>query len=103
MTTTILSKLRMKWLPVTLIGKGRLFITALLLYVSVAAFYLFSQKAELVEAFEQYNTLSRAESALVTGGLAITDAYNDLFFIVGNLSRDEIIEKVHQHFQKQQQ
>jgi len=99
MTTTILRKLRMKWVPVTLIGKGRLFITALLLYVSVAAFYLFSQKAELVEAFEQYNTLSRAESALVTGGLAITDAYNDLFFIVGNLSRDEIIEKVHQHFQ----
>ncbi len=85
--------------PVTLMGKGRLFVSTLVFYVCLAAFYLFSQKADLVSDFERYNTLSQAESALVTGGLAITEAYNDLFFIVENLDRDAIVERVHKHFQ----
>lgn len=86
----------------TLTGKGWLFVTALIFYIGIASFYLFSQKAELILEFEKYNNLSRAESALVNAGLAISDAYSDLFFIVEELHRDDILEKVHSHFQSLQ-
>lgn len=86
----------------TLIGKGWLFVIALVVYITFSASYLFSQQAHLVSEFENYNQLSRAESALVNAGLAITDAYSDLFFIVEEMDRDAILERVHTHFQQLQ-
>jgi len=87
----------------TLIGKGWLFVIALIIYISVGASYLFSQQAKLVSEFENYNQLSRAESALVNAGLAISDAYSDLFFILEEIDRDSILERVHTHFQQLQE
>lgn len=100
--TTVKNGKRIPFFPITLIGKGRLFVITLLSYVCLASIYLFSQEADLVSEFERYNTLSQAESALVNAGLAITEAYNDLFLIVENIDRDAIIERVHKHFQNLQ-
>ncbi|RRJ85269.1 sensor histidine kinase [Aestuariirhabdus litorea] len=82
----------------TLKGKGWLFVCFLMVYVGIVAQYVLEQKNVLFNQFAHYSELQQTETILIEADLVVFEAYTDLFLMVGNPGRQQVLNNVHQHF-----
>ncbi|WP_426417176.1 ATP-binding protein [Aestuariirhabdus sp. LZHN29] len=82
----------------TLKGKGWLFVCFLMVFVGIVAQYVLQQKEVLFNQFAHYSELQQTETILIEADLVVFEAYTDLFLMVGNPGRQEVLNNVHQHF-----
>jgi len=84
-------------------GKSALFLVLLFSYCLGLAAYVLYQKGMLVRQLEDLTLIQERERVLVEADLAAFSAITDLFVMNDATGRDEVLGRVHEHFDQLQQ